>query len=686
MTRTPTLRTVFCAGASAVLLFATAFAQVRDTRPPTPPPPPQQQARDVAKPVAGKAALSGTVITDEQTPQPIKRAQITLVNTDGSVTRTTFTNDAGKFTVAGLPAGRYTLAASKPPYLRTNYGAKRYDRPGTPITLKEAEQMPDLTLRMTRGAVLSGTITDENGAPASGVTVRALQLRVQNGERTFVTVAASGSTFETTDDRGMYRFFGLPPGDYTVNAQPRLNSGEIKAMTEAEIRAVMQALAQQTAQTPGTGAPAQAPPQQRDVEATTVAYAGVFYPGATVASSASTVTIAAGEERRGVDFPLKLVRTARVEGIVVPPPGVAPQAVQIMMMPASTTGGVAAAGAAIEIMAMNRVVPGPDGKFQITGVAPGDYTISARVNGIPPGAPPPPPPPPPPPGGGQAAVVGFTRTVMATAGGGEAMTMDFIGPAMGGGGPVFWGQADVSVDGSPISGISISMQPGMTLAGKVQFKGTRLVQDGDLSRIRLTLAPAPSAAGSAAVRLNMGGLPTAIVESNGQFKFTGVTPGRYRVTGIAPVPMGSPPGLSWTMQSAVANGRDLLDFPLEVGPTGETGEIVVTFADAVQEVNGTLQDATGRPAPDYTIIVFAADNRFWTTPTRRVRSTRPGTDGKFTVATLPPGEYRMAAVVDASPTDITDPLFLEQLVAASVRITLAEGEKKTQDLRISGGL
>jgi hypothetical protein len=28
------------------------------------------------------------------------------------------------------------------------------------------------------------------------------------------------------------------------------------------------------------------------------------------------------------------------------------------------------------------------------------------------------------------------------------------------GGPVFWGQADVSVDGNSISGVSISLQPG----------------------------------------------------------------------------------------------------------------------------------------------------------------------------------------------------------------------------------
>ena len=672
--------TVF-AGLAAGLLSAVAAAQSRDTRPATPTI--QQQARDTAKPAAGKSTIAGTVVTNEQTPQPLKRVQITLSNTDFTVTRTTFTNDSGKFTIADLPGGRYTLAANKPPYLRTNYGSTRPDRPGTPITLKDAEQLTDLTLRMTRGAVLSGTITDENGAPAAGVSVRVLQLRVQNGERTFVGVPSGGSPFEMTDDRGSYRFFGLPPGEYTVTAQPRLTSGEIKAMTDAEIRAILQALAQQTAQTPGAGSPAPQVPPQRDVEVTTVAYANVLYPGTTSMSSAATVTLGAGEERRGVDFPLKLVRTARVEGVVVPPPGVPPQAVQIMMMPTTHTGP-AVAGAAIEIMAMNRVTPGPDGKFQFTGVAPGQYTISARATGpgnTPAGAPPPPPPPPPPPGGGQA--IGFTRTVTGV-GGAEAVTMDFIGPGVPGGGPLFWGQADVTVDGTPISGISIAMQPGMTATGKVQFKGTRLVPDGDLSRVRLVLTPAPMPGGG--TRISFGGTPQAVVEPNGQFKITGITPGRYRVSGIAPLPMGSAPGLTWTLQSAIAKGRDVLDFPLEVGPNEEIGEIVVTFGDTTQEVNGMLQDPTGRPAPDYTIIVFAADNKFWTSPTRRVRSARPGTDGKFTVLNLPPGEYRVAAVVDVSPTEITDPLFLEQLVPASQPITLAEGQKKTQDLRISGGL
>ena len=65
---------------------------------------------------------------------------------------------------------------------------------------------------------------------------------------------------------------------------------------------------------------------------------------------------------------------------------------------------------------------------------------------------------------------------------------------------------------------------------------------------------------------------------------------------------------------------------------------VLTFSDATQQVTGTLQDQSGRPAPDYTIIVFAADKRFWVPQARRIRTTRPGTDGRFTVTNLPVGE------------------------------------------------
>lgn len=60
------------------------------------------------------------------------------------------------------------------------------------------------------------------------------------------------------------------------------------------------------------------------------------------------------------------------------------------------------------------------------------------------------------------------------------------------------------------------------------------------------------------------------------------------------------------------------------------------------------------------------------------------TDGqRFT--NLPPGEYRFAPAIDPDPGTWYEPAFLQQLDAGSVRVTIGEGEKKTQSLRVSGG-
>jgi hypothetical protein len=51
---------------------------------------------------------------------------------------------------------------------------------------------------------------------------------------------------------------------------------------------------------------------------------------------------------------------------------------------------------------------------------------------------------------------------------------------------------------------------------------------------------------------------------------------------------------------------------------------------------------------------------------------------------LPPGEYYLTAVTDIGPEEQYDPAFLDELVKASVRFTLGEGERKVQDLRLVG--
>jgi hypothetical protein len=75
------------------------------------------------------------------------------------------------------------------------------------------------------------------------------------------------------------------------------------------------------------------------------------------------------------------------------------------------------------------------------------------------------------------------------------------------------------------------------------------------------------------------------------------------------------------------------------------------------------------------------DRELWRAGARRIVSSRPQSDGRFTFD-VPPGDYALAAVTDFDPLDLTDPAWLEQIVGAGVKVTVAEGARTRQDLRI----
>jgi hypothetical protein len=114
-------------------------------------------------------------MTDETTSRPVRRAIVTLTNAaaaggrgvPGPATGPTsvVTDDAGRFTFTGLPAGRFAISAAKPAFLNASYGAKRPGRPGTPIQLADGQRLTDLTIRMSRGGVITGAITNQSGEP-----------------------------------------------------------------------------------------------------------------------------------------------------------------------------------------------------------------------------------------------------------------------------------------------------------------------------------------------------------------------------------------------------------------------------------------------------------------------------------------------------------------------------------------
>lgn len=143
----------------------------------------QQPARDAARPAAvGTASVSGIVLLDAAERKPIRRARVTLNNAELQVRRTIVTEDDGTFVFRALPAGRYLLAASKDGYVTVNHGASRPTRPGTPIVVGNGEN-PRVTLRLPRGAVITGTVLDVDGSPAPAIGVRVMRYAFVSGER-----------------------------------------------------------------------------------------------------------------------------------------------------------------------------------------------------------------------------------------------------------------------------------------------------------------------------------------------------------------------------------------------------------------------------------------------------------------------------------------------------------------------
>jgi uncharacterized protein (DUF2141 family) len=559
---------------------------------------PQPPARDTRPVVAGPpAAIAGVVTSDEGRPRPLRRARVTVTGPTLQIPRTAITKDDGTFEFVGLPAGRYTLTAQKEAYVAMTHGAARPARPGRPVVLEPGERR-SLTVALPRGAVITGTITDADGQPAQGVQVTASSRRqlTPMGDRRY---AMAGVGPSPTDDRGVYRIYGLPAGEYVVAAQSQQRAagvpvGEVRTMSAAG-------------------------PSARGVTHTPV-----FFPGVTDVARASRVTLAAGEERTGIDMQLQYVPLAIVSGSVQLTPGAT--APVIMMARLGDTSGV-------ESVPISRA--DADGRFTFTNVRPGQYMLIARS--------------------GQASPVTTSGSPL------------IVPP-----GPVQWATAEVTVDGDDLSNVALSLQPPITIAGRLAFEGARPAPE--LGSLRLPLPFAGQMVGS-----YQASLPQIQLEPGGRFVLSGILPGVYRVGALNQPLQGirAPIG-GWWLKSLVIDGRDILDAPLEIRQGAD--DAVATFTDQASEISGTVKDAHGAAASDLFVVVFSADRASWFFNSRRVAGVRADPQGRFAIRNLPPGDYRAVATSDLEQNEWFEPSVLERLTAAATPLTIAGVEKKTVDL------
>jgi len=315
----------------AILLLAaidTAFGQqpgqIVPPRPTAPrPPAAQPDSRDGTEPAKGM--IRGRILTGLG--RPAARASVRVVGLAGGEDSTT-TDVDGQYEIAELKPGAYRVSASKQGFIALDYGQKRAFERGTPIVLSPGQTLADIDITLPTAGAIVGRISDENGDPLEGLTVVALQSRFSGGRRQLLPVAQVNS--RTTDDRGMFRLFGLPPGAYVIVASP----GN---------RALL---------LPGKNSPG---------------YVPTYFPGTASPSDAQGVNVSLSQTTNGIDFAAVSARSARITGAALDSNN-RPLNGMVALTTTDRWGG-------LSVAMQTRIEP--DGSFQLSRVPPGEYVLQA---------------------------------------------------------------------------------------------------------------------------------------------------------------------------------------------------------------------------------------------------------------------------------------------------------------------
>jgi protocatechuate 3,4-dioxygenase beta subunit len=296
------------------------------------------QKRPDDEPRAGKARSIRGRVTDDAG-QPVEDASVYILpagsfNNQNSLAvlkiRPTSTDENGRFDIDNIDGGAYSFMAYAPGYVTVtgqsiDGGVERYYRPGEFISV-----------RLVKGGVITGTVTSDAGAPIVGMRVKAVRVRDSQGRQTRGQNLDAMKMMEEwkTDDRGVYRIYGLEPGAYLVSA----------------------------------GGNALLSFQQED------GYAGgltTYYPSST-RDAATEVRVAAGQESSNIDIRYRDGQGYAISGTISGANSASQEAIFVTVSQAST--------GAIESMTL---VPAflPNRSFSFYGMADGEYYVTAVSSG-----------------------------------------------------------------------------------------------------------------------------------------------------------------------------------------------------------------------------------------------------------------------------------------------------------------
>jgi hypothetical protein len=288
----------------------------------------QSTANETKEPatVAGRITLEG---------RGVAGVLVTLMSSQyGQQVRPTAkaTTDAeGRYRMTDVPAGSYFLNPFAPAYVVAGVNPSEW-QPGRRLNLAPGEKLESLDFTLDRGGVVTGRVTDPEGRPLVEAMVRVMA--ADEADRKKPQFAVQMFAFQT-DDRGVYRLYGLAPGRYLIYVGEAQEDGIVRV---------------------GGGG----------------YYPRTFYGDTSEIAQAKAVEVKPGDETAGIDIRLgKPPKTYAASGRVVDEHGQPVAGANLIYGPVSAenrfNGGFGADGTRTN----------ERGEFKLTNLPPGRYGLFA---------------------------------------------------------------------------------------------------------------------------------------------------------------------------------------------------------------------------------------------------------------------------------------------------------------------
>ncbi len=539
---------------------------------------------------------------------------------------TTVTDGEGRFYFPKLTPGQYRITAGGGGFVRTEYGQRRVNGAGLPITLGANQRFTDATIAMTPTGSISGRVSDVNGQPIVLADVFALKATYQEGQRRFVQVLSA-----KTDDRGEYRIFWLTPGLYYVDvivpdgtnaANLIMNADGLD--TQATLNSNRNIVRDVLSRPIGTGAG----PNE--------AHVPVYYPTVTEPQQARAIDVRPGADIRGVDITAVRVITRNIRGTVFN--GVTrqfparDQGAQVMLIPLNPA---------------QNPIPGqvaPDtGRFQLTRVVPGSYLLYTRMRATP----------------------------------GTGPTNEIL-----------WGSVPLEVREKDIDDISLAAVTGVPLAGRVTLEDKTGNAPPSVAGMAIGMRPDPLVGQnqpSQATQVAGDGSFALVPLPPARYRVYVIpmlAPNNPGLLGGMPTMPAALMELKPYVKSVRVGGNDVLDSGVNLAVGSGPLEMEVVLGTNAGAVEGRVLNDRNQPVDAAVVGLLPASMSSRGFRMDMYKTTSTDAAGKFEVRGLPPGDYKLFSWEDVDKAAIIDQDFMQLYENLGKTVHVGEGEKPSLELAV----